>query len=378
MYGARIVIALSTVVTAACLVICSYIPNYILFIVVYATLEGLGCSGIVFPCMYPSWYFFPKRKGTVTGIIMVAYGAGCAIQGIAFTYLMNPDNELPTLDVYSQKEHEKLFDYRIARNYPMTFRVFAAAFLVIGLLGSLLITEPKMTYEERKTISEGGSQSGGADYGHTTECPSLKVAVKTWAFCCLLLVGAFGYTYDYYLLVQYKTYAASYIHDDHLLSIIGSIGQIGNIFGRLILSILVDFVDNRILLFTNLLINSVMSYTLKYAVENEIMYTAWICISLFAFGFCLSPTAVICGKIFGSKYSSHRTGGTVFSFVMLGLLFGNLSTIAINSGIQQNYGFDAAFNFMSLTALCVSILALTMKVRYDWELAYSELYGEDK
>ena len=63
----------------------------------------------------------------------------------------------------------------------------------------------------------------------------------------------------------------------------------------------------------------------------------------------------------------------MFSFVMLGLLCGNLSTIAINSGIQQNYGFDSAFTFMSLTALIVSILSLTIKVKYNWDEDYAPL-----
>ena len=233
---------------------------------------------------------------------MVAYGSGCALQGLAFTYLMNPDNETPTIVVYTQETKEELFDFSISRNYPMAFRVFAAAFLVIGLLGSLLISEPRMTFAERKTISERGSiDSGVLETGHAPECPSLGVALKTWTFICLVLIGAFGYTYDYYLLVQYKTYAATQMSNDHLLSIIGSVAQVGNVMGRLILSTLVDFVDARILLFTCTLSNSIMSYTIRYAVSSELQYTAWMCISLFAFACCLSPTAVICGKIFGSK-----------------------------------------------------------------------------
>jgi hypothetical protein len=361
-FGGRKVIACSTIGIVACLVICSYIPDYRLFIVVYAILEGLCCSGIVFPAMYPSWYYFPTHKGAVTGIIMVAYGAGCSLQGLAFTYLMNPNNDTPTVSVTTQEEHEMLFDYSIAQNYPFAFRIFAAAFLVIGLLGALLITEPGMTPEQRRTLSVHGSQSAHAgDFGHTPECPDLKTALSTWTFICLVVLGSFGYTFDYYLLVQYKTYAADYISNDHLLSIIGSISQVGNIAGRLLLSVLVDYLDCRLLLFAPPLINSIMAYTIKYAVQRDWMYTLWVTISLFSFACCLSPTAVICGKIYGSK-----TGGTVFSFVMLGLLFGNLSTIAINSGIQQNYGFDAAFNFMSLTALCASVIALTIKPKYDW------------
>jgi len=361
-FGGRKVIACSTIGLAICLVVCSYIPDYRLFIVVYAILEGLCCSGIVFPAMYPSWYFFPTRKGTVTGIIMVAYGAGCSLQGLAFTYLMNPDNNLPTISVVTQEEHELLFDYAVAENYPFAFRMFAVAFLVIGLLGALLITEPRMSPEERRTLSIQGSQAAhAADFGHTTECPNLRTAVSTWTFLCLLLVAMFGYTFDYYLLVQYKTYAAEYITNDHLLSFIGSISQVGNIAGRLLLSVLVDYLDCRILLFGAPLINAVMAYTINYAVTSEWMYTLWVTISLFSFACCLSPTAVVCGKIYGSK-----TGGTVFSFIMLGMLFSNLSTIAINSGIQQNYGFDTAFDFMALMALCVSVLALTIKPKYEW------------
>ena len=220
-----------------------------------------------------------------------------------------------------------------------------------------------MTPEQRRTLSEHGSQSVHTppDYGHSPECPNIKTAVCTWTFLCLVLLGGFGYTFDYYLLVQYKTYAASYISNDHLLSIIGSISQVGNIMGRLLLSVLVDYFDPRLLLFGAPLINSIISYTIKYAIRHDALYTIWVTIALFCFACCLSPTAVICGKIYGSKI-----GGTVFSFVMLGLLFGNLSTIAINSGIQQNYGFDAAFDFMALTALCVSLLALTIKPKYTW------------
>ena len=361
-FGGRKVIICSTLSMSVCMVACTYIPDYRLFIVVYSIVIGVGCSGIVFPAMYPSWYYFPKHKGVVTGIIMVAYGAGLALQGLAFTFLMNPNNDLPNVSVATQKQDEMLFDYSIAQNYPFTFRMFAVGFVVVGLVGALLVTEPNMTPVQRRTLSVRGSYAvHSRDSELIPECPDLKTALRTWTFVCLLLISGFGYTFDYYLLVQYKSYAENYITNDHLLTTIGSISQVGNIAGRLLLSVLVDYLDCRLLLVGAPLINAVMAYTLKYAVTSDWMYTLWVTISLFSFALCLAPTAVICGKIYGTKM-----GGSVFSFVMLGLLFSHLSTIGINSGIQQNYGFDAAFNLMALTSLGVSVLGLTIKPKYEW------------
>jgi hypothetical protein len=268
------------------------------FMVVYCLFQGLACSCIVFPAMFPSWSHYPSHKGLVTGIIMVAYGGGCALQGLAFTYLVNPDNSSPTLSVHSENgDKELLFDFDIAQNCPFAFRVFALAFAVIGCSGALLITEP---VHDRSLLSEA-SLAKSDKLLENAECPSLKAALQTWSFWCLMLINLTGYTYTYFLMVQFKTYAQPYIHDDHLLSTIGAVGQVGNVFGRLVMTVLVDYIDNRVLLLLNSLGSTLLACSIHWTVTTVWWYTLWVSLSFFCFGFSLSPTAVICGKVYGAK-----------------------------------------------------------------------------
>jgi len=297
-YGARLVLSFYTLLLSGVLLSCSFLSDYVSFMVVYCLFQGLACSGIVFPAMFPPWAHYPRHRGLVTGVIMVAYGGGCALQGLAFTYLVNPANASPTLSVHSSNgDPEQLFTFDIAQNCPFAFRVFAAAFAFIGCSGALLITEPA---HDRSLLSEA-SLAKPDQLLESADCPSLQVALCTWSFWCLFLVNFTSYTYTYFLMVQFKTYAQPYIHNDHLLSTIGAIGQVGNVFGRLVMTVLVDYMDNRLLLVLNSLGSMLLACTINWTVTTVWWYTLWVALSFFFFGFSLSPTAVICGKIYGPK-----------------------------------------------------------------------------
>ena len=297
-YGPRVVLFFFVCVLSGVLLVCSFLTDYVSFMVVYCLFQGLTCSCIVFPSMFPSWSHYPAHKGLVTGIVMIAYGAGIAAQGLGFTFLVNPNNAAPSIPVHTDNgDTEMLFDFDIAQNCPFAFQVFAGAFFVIGCAGVALITEPK---HEPSVLSEASLVKPEA-LVESGECPSLLIALKTWTFWCLFGVNLFAYTYAYFLMVQFKTYGQLYIHNDHLLSTIGALGQIGNVLGRLFMTILVDYVDNRVLLVLNSLGSALLAFSIHYTVRTVEWYTVWVACSFYFFGFSLSPLAVICGKIYGPR-----------------------------------------------------------------------------
>ena len=54
--------------------------------------------GYVVPLIV-GWEYFPKRRGMVSGIIVGGFGFGSFLFGFVATYLVNPENLKPDLEV---------------------------------------------------------------------------------------------------------------------------------------------------------------------------------------------------------------------------------------------------------------------------------------
>jgi OFA family oxalate/formate antiporter-like MFS transporter len=69
-----------------------------LFLIVYASLFGIGIGFSYLTPLMCAWNHYPQKKGLVTGIILGSFGLGSFIFDLLSTYICNPYNIPPSID----------------------------------------------------------------------------------------------------------------------------------------------------------------------------------------------------------------------------------------------------------------------------------------
>jgi hypothetical protein len=298
--GARATIAISGSFITLSYLVCSFITNAYAFAIIYGMCVGFGAGCGSFTPVWPSWLYFPKRRGLATGIIMFGFGFGACIFGLAFTFLTNPNNEKPDVVVGSGHQVTHLFGKHVADNVPWTLRYLAFMYGALTVAAVLLVSDPTVSRVERKTVMSSfvSAFNSMADL-QKVNCPSRKVAVRTWAFWDLLLALFFTSGYGFYIVNQYKNYGQKHIKNDLLLSAIGSVGYACNSVHRLLLTQLMDHFTFRQVMLANCALQIACAFTINLVVDNPVLYCIWVSVSFMCYAGGLSPFAVECGVVFG-------------------------------------------------------------------------------
>ena len=298
--GARITIAISGSVITACYIVCSFITDAYAFAVIYGMCVGFGSGCGSFTPVWPSWLYFPRRRGLATGIIMFGFGFGACIFGLAFTFLTNPSNEKPDVVVKSGGNVTHLFAKHVADNVPWTLRYLAFMYAALTVLAVILVTDPTVSRIERKTVMSSfvSAFNSVADL-QRINCPSRKIALRTWAFWDMLLNLFFTSGFGLYMVNQYKNYGQKHIKNDVLLSTIGSVAYFCNSFHRLLLTQLMDHFTFRQVMLANSALQIACAFTINLVADNPALYCIWVSVSFMCYAGGLSPFAVECGVIFG-------------------------------------------------------------------------------
>jgi MFS transporter, OFA family, oxalate/formate antiporter len=77
----------------------SYTRSYLLFLVLQSVVNAAGMGLIYMLPVRNAWMFYPRKKGMVSGIILMCYSIGAIIWSFMTTMLVNPDNIPPTLRI---------------------------------------------------------------------------------------------------------------------------------------------------------------------------------------------------------------------------------------------------------------------------------------
>ena len=295
-YGGRVVLFLGVIVLVAPLLICSFLESLCPWLGLYYMSSGMGACLVCMNSIWVSWQWYPKRKGLATGFVMFFYGASSAIQGMFFTLLMNPNNQRPDLKIEVGDQEEYLFSSDIARRLPMTLRVTAALFAVVGGVSLLMIRERGMSGEERKSLVNSIASKESKQPVH---CPDLKTALKTSSFYVLACYSFTSYCYVGFALLQYKNYAMTKSKNDQLLSLIGSVGFICNTITRFLVSVLMDYITFRSVSIVVMSLQIVLAATIHWVVAEPLIYMIWVSLTFICFAAVFSPVTIVCGDIYG-------------------------------------------------------------------------------
>lgn len=117
----KIQIALGITMFSVPVILCSLVTSFGLFIFLYSIVLGFG-YGITY--MLPiknAWLFYPKRKGTVSGLILCSKSIGSIAWSLIATYIANPNNMTTDLKIpIGNGQYEKLYsaESEVVANVP--------------------------------------------------------------------------------------------------------------------------------------------------------------------------------------------------------------------------------------------------------------------
>ena len=117
----------------------SYTHSLGSFICLYGVFSGIGCGIMYLVPLVCGWEYFPERRGLVTGIIVGSYGLGSFIFTQVATKIVNPFQELPTIEI---NKDLKYYDSDVAIRVPMMFRIMVCIWSFQVLLAVLFISKP--------------------------------------------------------------------------------------------------------------------------------------------------------------------------------------------------------------------------------------------
>ena len=266
----------------------SFSTNTSEFIAGFSLAVGYAGGSMVMTPVWPSVRYFPAHKGLVTGLVMLGYGFGNLLDGLLFTFLANPYNDTPALEVRHNGMVDRLFTAEVALRVPFALRWLAAALGLFTLVGAALVSEP----DESDMLLPPTKEA---------EEISKKQAFLSWEFWDMCLIVFFGCAFGLYITNQYKNYGMTEIHNDHLLSYIGTVAALCNALARFFMSFIMDYISFKLLYCVNCLLQACLAATIELVVGSPELFGVWVSLSFVCHAANLSPFAVASSTIYGPQ-----------------------------------------------------------------------------
>ncbi|KAL4432947.1 hypothetical protein ABPG74_014461 [Tetrahymena malaccensis] len=146
----RIVCFILTTLASACIFIASWQTQFGVFVIFYSLLFGVLDGASMSMTLYIGLLYYPKKRGLISGLILVGYGLASLIYSQMFFQIVNKQNLQPI----KSGNGESYFmgeTASVAQKVPEALRWLSLAYLLQMWLGSmLLIDHPSQTEMLRK------------------------------------------------------------------------------------------------------------------------------------------------------------------------------------------------------------------------------------
>lgn len=228
----RLISFLSVMLLSAVVFISSFITTFFLFVLFYGLFNGFSIGfGYVAP-LRNSYTHFPRNKGFAAGVCMSGFGFGSVIFNYIIVELVNPDN-------VKVDKATGFFPQEVANNIPFAFQVLAGCYLGLGVLGSAFI-KPASRKNAFSLVTEDSSEAQAQE---EEESWSLKLFWRKKAQWLVVILGC-NVCFGMFVAFNYKSLAFDnndyFKEQDHLITLVGSLGIFANGFCRAVWGSLFD------------------------------------------------------------------------------------------------------------------------------------------
>jgi len=354
----------------------------------YGFVSAFGQNIALIPTLTTGMKWFPRNKGIAMGVVVGGFGGGSLVFNYIQTAILNPDNLNPTS--YNPADNNYYFDDPdLLSRVPDLLLTLGGIYLGLGLLACLLITQPPDDWLDKKAGDTEESTKASQEYVTPCEAFQRKELYLLWITRLAVVLMSNG------VAAFYKAFGQTFIHDDHFLSLVGSINSLFNCTGRLFYGFIMDktaykvsmAIEATILillmstfyltclvgvdptpicedltppLVTNLtqVYTDCVSETPPTSVLTKAVYAIWVWAIFFTFPGTYSTQPAVTTQTFGHKY-----GGFIYAFLFSGDIINNLLTAAMSKIIQESLGWLGLFLIMS----SFGILALAATFFYPYK-----------
>ena len=214
-------------------------------------LHGVGFMFIYGTAIGTAQKWFPhSRKGFMGSMVVSAYGFGSLIWAPLETAFVNPNDVKPEFDPQCNKTQEAEYDCNnryfkdpdLLARVPLMFVLLGGIFAVLGVMGTVLISEPDEEYlaklEEEAAVSVTPSQAQDEIYFEKNLKPT--EVLRTGVFY-LIWTGFFVIDMANGLMVNYqKAFGLTFISSDSYFATVAFVQNIFNGSCRIVWGLLYD------------------------------------------------------------------------------------------------------------------------------------------
>ena len=164
-----------------------------------------------------------------------------------------------------------------------------------------------------------------------------------------------------FVAFNYKEFGLVYIKDDHFLSLVGSLGSVGNGLFRLFWGNMMDQWSYRRIKTIILSLFIISCATINWAVRSKVIYAILVPITYGFFGgtFSIYPPQTI--KILGKKM-----GTKLYYMTFAGYSIGAIIQYIFHKYLVENYGKNGyLYCFMAFGVLILASMTLLQLVKFD-------------
>ena len=354
-FGVLPILYICNVGCSACVFISSYMSQFssnvymlfIAFIIFYGVLFGLFAGMTFMVPIVQCNKFLPGKRMYVNGLILVGTGLGSMIFGTFSYNFLNPDKLAPDEGYYVGGELDD-----ISLKVPTNMRYLSLMYLAIGCLGTtLLIPVNRFNVEYIKSHQV-------IEYGDG-EATSIQMALCSWVFWKKVLVVVLTTCGVFLINGNYKTYVKNDIKDDEFLTLIGTIGAVGNGCSRFCWNLLFNRTGYKFVMLLNIFLCICVLGSIRFAVGADRSLYLFL---VFVMNCCLGGYLVIT-PTFSQLVFGQETGSNIYGFYWETYSIANFIQYAFVSGLSSVIGFENVIYIC--TGMCV--LAIPLVISTTWQ-----------
>ncbi len=172
------------------------------------------------------------------------------------------------------------------------------------------------------------------------------------------MVLLLGLTGIFVITGNYKTYVKSSINDDFFLTIIGTVGGIGNGCTRILWNLLFNKTGYKFVTLCIILLNIFVLATIKFTVDDKILYLFEVFFAYSCLGGFLVVTPTFSQYLFGPE-----VGSNIYGFFWETYSLANFLHFLFINTLKKSLGFD---NIIYIT-LGMSVLSIPIVIFTKWQ-----------
>eukprot|EP01039_Chlorochromonas_danica_P006476 gene6476-7141_t len=345
--GAQKALLLGGLIVSAANYFASFQPTLARFLTFYSVLFGAGIGLSYTIPMAAGWKWLPDNKGIVSGGVLAGLGIGGFIFSMIGSKTANPLGVNPVNGLFPPSVYEA---------FPKMLRKLGLIYAVLTILGSFLVTEPKVKKEAevKETVA------------NKTLLPGLSVgealrSSQFWLMWTMIICSA---TASLNTVAVYKQFAATStaLASDRYLALVGGLGALCNAVGRLLWGYCSDKAGFKSSYKTLTLIQAALLVAFPFSAASPIAFA----LNTFAFFFCLAGNLALMPPA-AQRMFGPRAGTTIYGILYSAFAFASIVGGILTKFLVKSKGWNVVFQTMTVMSLAATFLVTRLQPTKKYE-----------